>query len=1091
MDRYEYKLKTEQIQKLIARKEYKAALQIVETLDWRKEKDVRILSAAAEVYVANKQYSDAIDLLVQAYELAPIGRRVIYRLTEVAILAGETEAAESYLEEFREVAPGDSGSYILEYKLARLKKAPLEERIQILEKYQEQDFDEKWSYELAKLYEEAGRIDECVRLCDDIVLWFSLGKYVERALALKAKHAPLTASQQDRINNPEIYQERFNEVREEMNRENEAASETESEETDRTEAEKPSEKQPEADATFREIDLDEEEQETEETPEEAIESDEVSEKEPEEESVEEASETEGEEPKGLRRVVARLFGIHEEELFGDDDLDDEDEDDSEEREDSVEEIVDAAPEDVTELEEEPEQEGEKPVLAEPILPEVPMVETEDDTSWISQMVEDTLQSADELEEQEDEEAEQMEMQQEPSAPVKPEPENTEKTSEEDVETADESEQKSEESEPEEKKTLEELLQDPSIRTAAETGDVFAATIREAEEEAPTEDEESDVLEGQLEFDFTRLSAIEKVKEEREKELGIWDDPFRYLTMQEPEEEEQVRRILAGEEESFEQEEAEPAVADQFATRELQEVSEILSHIPDFTEESKEPEESAEESSEEPGSAVEEVTEAEEATETEETTENEEAIETEEVTEAEEAAGTAETEEEGSSEEGTEAVEEPVEEAEESMEAVESETEVVEEPDTAETEEVLAEESVEKVAEAEPESEPAEEVLSVEEEETPVDAATEAEPVTEEPEEQPELAEHGIIEMTDVEVEDMPMPETEPEPEKNNSSQMDDIWRLLDEEEQALRRTEEEVQKALEEEPAFVLPDAVQPDVVARDAARKKKESEQAATLETESAPIEVQPAPVEKTEEPQEEIPVKEEMPVEAEAAEPEAVEAEPEQFVEKEPKKAWSAHNIVVRSENMKAGFELAIGYLMRLPMEERLPSVAKTNGAKLNDKDWDDLAERLKDRILVIEEANSMNDATMQHLRQYLTEPDHMAVMIDTEENIAEIGLRNKPLLDMFPTEYAYYEYSVEEIVDHGVTYAAKKGWKLDDMALLAFSAAVEAVGEEQPGRELIEAENIMDDAIERAESGLFSGLFRKKEKAKILHENHFKQR
>ena len=373
----------------------------------------------------------------------------------------------------------------------------------------------------------------------------------------------------------------------------------------------------------------------------------------------------------------------------------------------------------------------------------------------------------------------------------------------------------------------------------------------------------------------------------------------------------------------------------------------------------------------------------------------------------------------------------------------------------------------------------------------MDAATEAEPetVTEEPEEQPELAEHGIIEMTDVEVEDMPMPEADPE--KNNDSPMDDIWRLLDEEEQALRRTEQEVQKALEEEPAFVLPDAVQPDAVARNAARKKKESEQAVTLETDPASVEAQPEPVEKTEEPQEELPVEKETPVEAEAAEPEAVEAEPEQCVEEEPKKAWSTHNIVVRSENMKAGFELAIGYLMRLPMEERLPSVAKTNGAKLNDKDWDDLEERLKDRILVIEQANSMDDATIQHLRRYLTEPDHMAVMIDTEENIAEIGLRNKPLLDMFPTEYAYYEYSVEEIVDHGVTYAAKKGWKLDDMALLAFSAAVEAVGEEQPGRELIEAENIMDDAIERAESGLFSGLFRKKEKAKILHENHFKQR
>ena len=1024
MDRYEYKLKTEQIQKLIARKEYKAALQIVETLDWRKEKDVRILSAAAEVYVANKQYSDAIDLLVQAYELAPIGRRVIYRLTEVAILAGETEAAESYLEEFREVAPGDSGSYILEYKLARLKKAPLEERIQVLEKYQEQDFDEKWSYELAKLYEEAGRIDECVRLCDDIVLWFSLGKYVERALALKAKHAPLTASQQDRINNPEIYQERFNEVREEMNRENAAPSETEAETTDHTEAEaeKPSEKQPEADTAFRETDFDEEEQEpeSEEEPEEAPEVEEPSTEDM--SASEELSKTEDEEePKGLRRVVARLFGIHEEELFGEDDLDDEDEEDFEEREDSPEEIVDAEPEDVTEPEEESEQEEEKPVFAEPILPEVPVVETEDDTSWISQMVEDTLQSADELEEQEEEEAEQKE---------------------------EEAEQKSEKSEPEEKKeTLEELLQDPSIRTAAETGDVFAATIREAEEEATTEEEESDVLEGQLEFDFTRLSAIEKVKEEREKELGIWDDPFRYLTMQEPEEEERVRRILAGEEESFEQEEAEPATTDPFATRELQEVSEILSRIPDFTEESAQPEESTEEGSEESEVAVEEVTETEEAAET------------------------AETEEEGSFEAVTEAVEESVEEAEPEAES-----------ESAEDEEAF-EEPVE--------SEPAEEILSVEEEETPVDAATEAEPetVTEEPEEQPELAEHGIIEMTDVEVEDMPMPEADPE--KNNDSPMGDIWRLLDEEEQALRRTEQEVQKALEEEPAFVLPDAVQPDAVARNAARKKKESEQAVTLETEPASVEAQPEPVEKTEEPQEELPVEKETPVEAEAAEPEAVEAEPEQCVEEEPKKAWSTHNIVVRSENMKAGFELAIGYLMRLPMEERLPSVAKTNGAKLNDKDWDDLEERLKDRILVIEQANSMDDATIQHLRRYLTEPDHMAVMIDTEENIAEIGLRNKPLLDMFPTEYAYYEYSVEEIVDHGVTYAAKKGWKLDDMALLAFSAAVEAVGEEQPGRELIEAENIMDDAIERAESGLFSGLFRKKEKTKILHENHFKQR
>lgn len=1087
MDRYEYKLKTEQIQKLIARKEYKAALQIVETLDWRKEKDVRILSAAAEVYVANKQYSDAIDLLVQAYELAPIGRRVIYRLTEVAILAGETEAAESYLEEFREVAPGDSGSYILEYKLARLKKAPLEERIQILEKYQEQDFDEKWSYELAKLYEEAGRIDECVRLCDDIVLWFSLGKYVERALALKAKHAPLTASQQDRINNPEIYQERFNEVREEMNRENEAPSESEPESTDseEKEPEKLPEKQPETDTTFREIDLDEEESESEEELKDATNLEETSETaEPEEETTEQESQDGDEEPKGLRRVVARLFGIHEEELFGDDDLDDEEEEESEES--SEEEVVDAEPGEVARepeaaipetavSEEDTFEESENEDLA---------VETEDDTSWISQMVEETLQGADELEEQEDEEAEQDEVR-EPVA-VESEPET--KTLGEVAEAEEEPKQEPEKPEPEneepkeKKETLEELLQDPTIRNAAETGDVFAATIREAEEETPTEDEESDVLEGQLEFDFTRLSAIEKVKEEREKELGIWDDPFRYLVMQEPEEEAQVRRILSGEEESLQPEE-EPTAQDAFATRELREVSEILSQIPDFTEES-------------------------ESVEAEQEPAAEEAVEAEEVTESESGEATEEIVEEATEAELNEAVE-PAESVDEPVEA-----DVTEQP----------EEPVEQSAEAESEG-----VLSIEEEETPVDAATEEadtaeetpEPEEETPEGQPEFAEHGIIEVTDVEVEDMPMPETEsepvaevveePQPEVNEEpqaeavaekqpestgSQMDDIWRLLDEEEQALRRTEEEVQKALEEEPAFVLPDAVQPDVVAREAAQKKKQSE--IVLETPPAPAEVQPEPAEKIIEQEPSVP-ENVTSVESEIAEAETKIAEaestepiqPETPVVEEPTKAWSAHNIVVRSEDMKAGFELAIGYLMRLPMEERLPSVAKTSGSKLNGKDWDELADRLKDRILVIEEANAMSDDTMLQLRRYLAEPGHMAVMIDTEENIAEIGLRNKPLLDMFPTEYAYYEYSVEEIVDHGLTYAAQKGWKLDDMALLAYSAAVEAVGEEQPGRELIEAENIMDDAIERAESGLFSGLFRKKEKAKILHENHFKQR
>ena len=199
MDKYEYQLKTEHIRQVAARKEYGEAAKLCDTIDWTKIRDVKMLTLAADVYTAVGEYEKAIDILQQAYEYAAMGRRIVYRLTELALKADSYDDAKNYFEEFCRIAPNDQGRYILLYTMARYQKATLDEKIKILEAYKREDFDEKWAYELAVLYAMNNEKDKCIQLCDDIILWFGLGKYVEKALSLKSQFAPLTPAQKEKV----------------------------------------------------------------------------------------------------------------------------------------------------------------------------------------------------------------------------------------------------------------------------------------------------------------------------------------------------------------------------------------------------------------------------------------------------------------------------------------------------------------------------------------------------------------------------------------------------------------------------------------------------------------------------------------------------------------------------------------------------------------------------------------------------------------------------------------------------------------------------------------------------------------------------
>lgn len=198
MDKYEYKIRADEIKHLIAEKDYAQAVEIADTIDWRRVKSVMMLCTISDLYKINRRYEDARDMLLLAYERRPGGRTICYSLCELSIKMGDFVQAVEYYKEFVQVAPRDSGRYILQYKLYEAQDVSLEERIEVLEELKKQDYREKWAYELAYLYHRVGLATRCVEECDEMILWFGEGKYVIKAMELKMLHQPLSPEQQEK-----------------------------------------------------------------------------------------------------------------------------------------------------------------------------------------------------------------------------------------------------------------------------------------------------------------------------------------------------------------------------------------------------------------------------------------------------------------------------------------------------------------------------------------------------------------------------------------------------------------------------------------------------------------------------------------------------------------------------------------------------------------------------------------------------------------------------------------------------------------------------------------------------------------------------
>ena len=198
MDKYEYNLKLDQIKALSAEEGYMSAAEIADSINWNKIKNVNTLVKIGEIHEKAERYQDARDILLMAYDRSPIGRMIIYRLAEVAIKMGDYDAATEYYDEFVEIAPHDDMKYVLRYAIKKGQGASFDELITILEEYKDEEYTEEWAYELAYLYHKAGKADKCIDACDELILWFGDGPYVERALELKMLYQPLTKAQEEK-----------------------------------------------------------------------------------------------------------------------------------------------------------------------------------------------------------------------------------------------------------------------------------------------------------------------------------------------------------------------------------------------------------------------------------------------------------------------------------------------------------------------------------------------------------------------------------------------------------------------------------------------------------------------------------------------------------------------------------------------------------------------------------------------------------------------------------------------------------------------------------------------------------------------------
>ena len=198
MDKYEYRVKTEQMLDHLEKKEYQKAMDIAESIDWRRVKNASMLNTVSEIYEYNGEFKKGRDILFLAFDRAPGSRKIVYRLGTLALKIKDIREATDCYEEFVKLAPKDPNQYILKYKILRTQGAALSDQIAALEEFKKAEYIEKWAYELAKLYDEAGMTAECLEECDDLILWFSEGKYVYLAMELKMKYKPLTPLQQEK-----------------------------------------------------------------------------------------------------------------------------------------------------------------------------------------------------------------------------------------------------------------------------------------------------------------------------------------------------------------------------------------------------------------------------------------------------------------------------------------------------------------------------------------------------------------------------------------------------------------------------------------------------------------------------------------------------------------------------------------------------------------------------------------------------------------------------------------------------------------------------------------------------------------------------
>lgn len=215
MDKYEFNIKVEQIKKLVNKGDFETAMKIADTIDWRRVRSTSLLTMISQIYEKNAEYQDAKDILLLAYERAPLGKGLLYKLTDLALRENNIQEAEEYYREFCELSGDDPRQYLLRFLILEAKDAPLEQQINSLERYCQEELDEKWLYHLAELYHQANQADDCVRICDKIMLMFGLGKYVDKAMELKLQYAPLTKYQMDLVENREKYEEKLRAVEEE------------------------------------------------------------------------------------------------------------------------------------------------------------------------------------------------------------------------------------------------------------------------------------------------------------------------------------------------------------------------------------------------------------------------------------------------------------------------------------------------------------------------------------------------------------------------------------------------------------------------------------------------------------------------------------------------------------------------------------------------------------------------------------------------------------------------------------------------------------------------------------------------------------